>query len=477
MRAKLISRIHSTLLAACIVCICGLTLSSAFAADMTVTSLDDSGPGTLRQALNDIRAGDTIDFAVTGTIVLTSLDLPILVDLNIRGPGADRLTIDGSGLHRIFYIGFEAATVNISGLTMRNGMVRPLQGGNQGAGIQNAAPFVTLTDCAIVDNNATGGPEDEVFGLNIAGGIYNSGGMRIERCLIAGNRVKNGYGGGIVNQGSLEIVNSTVANNRVENDELADPDAPSAGGGIFHFSFSTGKLIVRSCTIVGNRVTVTGAAAQPARGGGIFIMPGFEPEIRITTSVVALNEVTGDVGPDLHGAFESGGFNLIGKSNDSTGFTNGQNNDQVGGSGNSPLDPRLGALGDNGGPTQTMAPRPGSPAIDQGLSSLPTDQRGEARRLDFDGIPDAEGGDGSDVGAFELRPIRIKTIAKSESSVTVTLDAIPGYTSFQLQRSLSLASDTFGDIGSPQSGSAGNPVTFTDSTATESAAFYRVTGR
>jgi hypothetical protein len=67
-------------------------------------------------------------------------------------------------------------------------------------------------------------------------------------------------------------------------------------------------------------------------------------------------------------------------------------------------DPLLGPLQDNGGPTQTMALMPGSPAIDAGNSSGPsTDQRGDPRPVDFTGIPNAAGGDGADIGAFEVQ--------------------------------------------------------------------------
>lgn len=99
-------------------------------------------------------------------------------------------------------------------------------------------------------------------------------------------------------------------------------------------------------------------------------------------------------------SFTSEGFNLIGISDGSSGFTNGTNNDKVGSTAN-PINPLLGSLADNGGPTPTHKPLPGSPAIDKGNSfGLLTDQRGFDRPLDFP-LPNAPGGDGSDIGAFE----------------------------------------------------------------------------
>src|SRR4030095_5022340 len=100
----------------------------------------------------------------------------------------------------------------------------------------------------------------------------------------------------------------------------------------------------------------------------------------VKRSIIASN--TGGLG-DVSGVFTSGGFNLIGNVGFSTGFTNGVNNDQVGTSG-SPLDAKLDPAGlqDHGGPTQTIALQPDSPAIDKGTAAglnstdLTKDQRG-----------------------------------------------------------------------------------------------------
>ena len=85
-------------------------------------------------------------------------------------------------------------------------------------------------------------------------------------------------------------------------------------------------------------------------------------------------------------------------------------------------DPKLGPLQNNGGPTPTHALLSGSPAIDQGYSfGLVTDQRGMPRPVNFAGIPNASGGDGSDIGAFEAQivpggsPLRLTGPVKSGS--------------------------------------------------------------
>lgn len=108
------------------------------------------------------------------------------------------------------------------------------------------------------------------------------------------------------------------------------------------------------------------------------------------------------VGPDLSGGFTSDGFNLIGAADGSTGFANGVLADQVGTT-NAPIDPLIGPLQMNGGPTATHALLRGSPAINKGnCFGVHQDQRGEFRPFDYPGISFAPGGDGSDIGAFEL---------------------------------------------------------------------------
>ena len=72
---------------------------------ITVTNTNDSGPGSLRQALADANDGDTIDFAVTGTIGLTSGELLVNKGITISGPGADNLAVDSNANSRVFYVG------------------------------------------------------------------------------------------------------------------------------------------------------------------------------------------------------------------------------------------------------------------------------------------------------------------------------------------------------------------------------------
>src|SRR5262249_31240207 len=86
-------------------------------ATITVTNTNDSGPGSLRQALIDASDGDTITFAVTGTIVLISGELLVDKNVTIEHPGATSLVVDGNATYRVFHIG-PGKNVSISGLTI-----------------------------------------------------------------------------------------------------------------------------------------------------------------------------------------------------------------------------------------------------------------------------------------------------------------------------------------------------------------------
>src|SRR5437870_5456210 len=117
---------------------------SLHAGTITVTNTNDSGPGSLRQAVADANNGDIIDFAVTGTIGLTSGELLVNKSVTIAGPGGDNLAIDGNAKSRVFYIGAEN-TVTISGLTITNGNVAAIM--DNGGGIYNDHASLTLDGC------------------------------------------------------------------------------------------------------------------------------------------------------------------------------------------------------------------------------------------------------------------------------------------------------------------------------------------
>src|SRR5882757_5017798 len=170
------------LFATCLSALCLIALN-AQAATITVTNTNDSGAGSLRQAIADANNGDTIDFGVTGTITLTTGQLLVVKSISINGPGSDRLTVDGNHASRVFQVqvdGGGAAT--IAGLTITNGNSDGFGGGG---GINNESSMLTVSNCTITGNSVP-----NAFGTG--GGIENDvdwsdGMLEILNCTISGN--------------------------------------------------------------------------------------------------------------------------------------------------------------------------------------------------------------------------------------------------------------------------------------------------
>jgi predicted outer membrane repeat protein len=235
---------------------------------LTVSSLADSGPDTLRAAILAADAGSHSDkfkigFAVTGTI---DLQTP-LPDLNngiaIQGPGASSLTVERAAgfsfSSAIITVGL-AQTASISGLTIANGNVR---------GITNDVGTLTVANCAVVNNSAG-------F-VHFGGGISNiDGTLTVSDCTLSGNSAASG-GGGIENfHGTLTVSNTTFTGNSagfegggIDNDSsvtatitgstLAGNSSGDGGGGIA--SWGNATLTVTSSTLTCNSAT---------HGGGIW---------------------------------------------------------------------------------------------------------------------------------------------------------------------------------------------------------------
>lgn len=97
-----------------IICLIALNVQ---AAPILVANTDDSGAGSLRQALADANDGDTISFGVTGTITLSTGELVVDKSLTISGPGPSNLAVDANLTGRVFHIS-SGVTAAISGLTI-----------------------------------------------------------------------------------------------------------------------------------------------------------------------------------------------------------------------------------------------------------------------------------------------------------------------------------------------------------------------
>jgi hypothetical protein len=383
------------------------------------SGLDASGNISLRSAImatNDLGGTNTIDLSA-GTYTLTISPTQDGSDegghLNIgKGLTANNVTINGAtddvtiidanSLDHAIDVGF-FCTAKLSHLTIQNGT------GTFGGDVSNSGKL-TIDSCTITDGTAT-------FG----GGVFSNGGtLKITNSTLSNNGTSSTtWGGGLyasgatvtlsndslvnnsgdiggglfMNGGSATIDSSTIANNSatysgggiynqaatitLTNATIANNTA-TTGGGIYTWGFGA-KITLTNCTIAGNSCSGFGN-----EGGGIYQGIG-SPTTTLKNTIVAGN--TADEGPDIDGAITSKGHNLIGNSKDASGF---DDSDYVG-TADSPIDPLLGPLQDNGGPTQTMALQQGSQAIDDGdTNGAPTlDQRGATR----DSAPD--------IGAFE----------------------------------------------------------------------------
>jgi CSLREA domain-containing protein len=416
---------------------------------LAVNKFDDHDDGTcsssdctLREALNKANATSGPDaivfapFAGTMTITLNNAAgvLTISDSVTIFGPGARLLTISGNQQHTVFTV--TAGTNVISGVTIANGTKSSGSAGetNQGGGIFNQATL-TLNDCALVantvvgaTNSANGGPGGGAQG----GGIYNGSQLTLNGCTFSSNSVQGAPGttfspppmqigtGG--NGGSAQgsgLFNAATAFATINNCTFNGNTALGGTGGSGNSStkasggdgrgaiFDAGGTLVTSVTISGNTGTGgkgfgTNFAHGPNGGGtGGMTAATSSQQHTVRNTIIAANTGTvGDAAPDADGAFTSSGYNLIGVADQSTGFT--ATADQVG-TASSPIPPQLDSLKNNGGGTSTMALLAGSRALDAGLSfNLSTDQRGLARIQDDVAIANAAGGDGADIGAFEL---------------------------------------------------------------------------
>ena len=265
------------------------------------------------------------------------------------------------------------------GLTLNDSTVSS----NMNGGIYSSGGIVTLNDSTVIDNVATGHD-----GGGIA--VFSNGTTTLNNSIIDGNSA--GRGGGIFNDGTLTLYGTTISNNSTPgngggiytdrmlylNNSTVSGNSASQGGGIYGWG---GTFNLSSSTITDNTAT--------SYGGGIFKGSGSDPNVK--NSIIAGNSTTG-VGPDCRGTIISLGYNLIG---DTSGCTfvpvSGDLTD---------IDPLLGPLQDNGGPTFTHDLPLGSPAINAGNPAGCEDHLGNPLSTDQRGSPRVQR---CDIGAYEYQ--------------------------------------------------------------------------
>lgn len=405
------------------------------AAVLEVSNCNDSGPGSLRAALNLPHAdGDTVDMTrlQCGRIALTSgtLGYSGVGTLSVIGPGRDALVIDAGLRSAIFYRSLEGLnyTLRLSGMTLTNGIA-------DGGGCVRSGSNVELRNVRIHHCQARG-PGGAVFALgNVSayhtiilsnqagsdaesegggGGIYVNHHLILDHSRVSGNEARGGggivagtakvtyslidhntagSGGGIDSSGAVEIYKSTIADNHAasvgglfvhgygdETTLITDSTISRNSGGPGSGAMIFGEATIANSTVAFNREGDGTSMCQ----GALFL----EGPTRLESNIIASNSCLGMHPLDLSGepdtgAVVVGSHNLIGKYSLPV-----------------PLDtlslpPRLGPLANNGGLTPTHALLCSSPAIDRGnnVLHLAYDQRGP-------GYPRVKGAR-ADIGAYE----------------------------------------------------------------------------
>jgi hypothetical protein len=263
----------------------------ARSATNTVTSLADSGLGSLRQTMADSSAGDSIVCGVAGTITLTSGELVVTRNLAIVGSGASPLAISGNNSARVFYVNTNV-NLTLSNLTIANGF------SDQGAGVYNSGGELILHRCTLVNNSATGqsgAPYSGNPGNDGCGGaVYNSGILNAIDCAFLANSVLggtgamasrpsgpggaggDGNGGAIGNSGTLILTSCLLANNFARGGmggaggagayaPFANPGGPGGTGG-----YGNGGALFNNglAFLVNNTFALNGGAGGQGGGGG-----------------------------------------------------------------------------------------------------------------------------------------------------------------------------------------------------------------
>ena len=352
-------------------------------ATFTVTTTNDvinavDGLTSLREAIIDANSFAGADEIILGpgtyTLTLGSAgedsanegDLDILSNITITGADSATTIIDAGGIvggDRVFDLDL-GASLAMSDVTVQGGDANTGGNGGRGGGFYIATGGLLTLDNVVVQNNLSSGEGAGIYSKGLikladvtianntaagdGGGIYNiaTAASTLDGVTFNGNLANNG--GGIYNVGTLNLSNATLSGNT----------ATTFGGGIHN----TGTMTLDNNTITLNNASV---------GGGIFA-DGSET---ITNNIIAGNSASAS--NEINGTIDtSGGYNIIGDgAGDSTGGSGYDVNDIL------DTDPMLGALQDNGGPTQTHALLSGSIAINGGIDLLApnSDQRDQIR--------------------------------------------------------------------------------------------------
>jgi hypothetical protein len=385
------------------------TFSVAVPKTYTVTTLADSGAGSLRAAVAaanaDFPAVDNVVFqsGLAGTITLTSGPINVAGSMNITGPTGNGIVVSGNNAGAVFFVSGTGRTLLFKNLEITGG------NSTDKGGAVFVGPNTATFDTVWVHGNTT---------TSVGGGIAATGNSNIvvKNSAVTGNTA-GGSGGGVYDNNfgaatTLLFQNSTISGNSSGN----------VGGGIGLGSFygEFGSLSVHNCTITANTAVNAGGGIRVTSSTTTVDVP-----VNLVSSIVSGNNGP-STSPDIFAFAVNASHSAIG---DTTGFT--YNDDGT----NLPVGTALNLqpLANNGGPTPTWALGTGSPAINVGSNpdALTTDQRGPGYlRESPTGQPD--------IGAFEVNPAappHISTVVvgsgaqRSEvRSITVTFDGPVNFT-------------------------------------------------
>ncbi len=423
----------------------GLVRAATIIVNTTGDTVATDGKCTLREAINNANAAgdttggdctagsgnDTINFSLSGgsgTITLVSSTLPAIANTLTIDGGAQTITVDGANLYQVLVVN-PGATLGLANLSIEHGFSSGWGGGIYDHGT------LTVTNCtfsgnyalfggAIFDdhrplsisnstfskNTAAHGGAIYGFGDNSGGGsvltityttisqnsagsgcgIYNDGGnAKVGNSTFSDNSSGDGCGISNAGNGVLTVSNSTFSNNQAHNARGAD-------------IFSSGTASVVSSTFFGNNEQDTSLFTE---GGSITV----------TDSLLI-----GYLAPgNCDGTILNGGNNISSDGSCGFGMSTGVNGQTIGDG----IDPQLSASGlaNNGGPTQTIALKSTSPAIDAiPLAECPpTDQRGVTR-------PDSASETACDIGAYE-------TVDAQPPNITIS---VPTNTTYALNQAV-----------------------------------------
>lgn len=394
-----------------------LGLGAAHATVFTVTSTADTAgatcgsPCTLRQAIQAANANtgaDVINFSVSGTIALGSV-LPTVTDtLMIDGTGRS-VVLSGGGAVQVLQLN-SATTLNLISLTIADG---------------RASAYATAGAVTVLPPSAA---------TSTGGAALN-----LSRCVLSGNTSTGPFAAGAIvlstGNGTLTVANSSFTGNAGQlltgepsvgvifsassgSITIADSSFENNAGSTGAIHSGQGLLTISGSTFAGNSANTSGGAIWASqsgtianstffgnsathRGGAIFFARAADiaSQLTVTHSTFAGNASNAGNLAGLNGAIYSAPNTVLRNTIVANSSNGNCSANVVDGGGNLSDDAscaitaatslantpaQLGSLQGNGGPTRTMAPLAGSPAVDQGVNqlaidaSLSTDQRGTA---------------------------------------------------------------------------------------------------